>query len=91
MNGLAGIARALRSGRFAMTRLGDGSGVLLDIEGNQVLSLNETGMFLLDAIAAGTAGEDALLSAMLGAFDVDETTARADLDRFLAELRERLA
>jgi len=90
MNGLERIAENLRSNRFAVTRLPDGSGVLLEVEGLQVLSLNATGMFLLDTVANGATEAEELVRELVRVFDVDETTARNDLDAFLAEFLRRL-
>ena len=86
MSDLRRIAGTLASGRYTVTRLVDGSGVLLDVEGLQVLSLNETGMFLLDAIQRGVHEEEALAEALTREFEVDTGTARRDVRAFLAEL-----
>ena len=90
MSGLERIAGSLRSGRFAVARLPDGSGVLLEVEGLRVLSLNETGMAVLDAIGNGLTTTDGLVSELVRTFDVDEATARRDLEAFLAGLLRRV-
>lgn len=51
-----------------------------------IISLNETGAFLLAALSAEQT-EDSLLAAMLDEFDIDADTARADIAVFLASLR----
>ena len=51
-----------------------------------IISLNETGAFLLAALSAEQT-EDSLLAAMLDEFDIDTDTARADIAAFLASLR----
>lgn len=51
-----------------------------------IISLNETGAFLLAALSAEQT-EDSLLAAMLDEFDIDADTARADIAAFLASLR----
>ena len=53
------IRGALESGRLTINALDDGSGVLLDIDGEQLLTLNRTGMRLVQAIDEGAAGVDA--------------------------------
>ena len=51
-----------------------------------IISLNETGAFLLAALSAEQT-EDSLLAAMLDEFDIDADTALADIAAFLASLR----
>ena len=51
-----------------------------------IISLNETGAFLLAALSAEQT-EDSLLAAMLDELDIDADTARADIAAFLASLR----
>ena len=51
-----------------------------------IISLNETGAFLLAALSAEQT-EDSLLAAMLDEFDIDADTACADIAAFLASLR----
>ena len=51
-----------------------------------IISLNETGAFLLAALSAEQT-EDSLLAAMLDEFDIDADTARADIAACLASLR----
>lgn len=47
-----------------------------------VVTLNEVGAFLWKQLEQET-NEEKLLAAMLETYDVDEATAKADLDRFL--------
>ena len=57
----------------------------LDFSG--VITLNNTGAFLWKLL--GTEKTDLeLLTAMLKEYEVDETTAKADLSEFLAKLKE---
>jgi len=91
MAGIAEIAEFLRSDRVTRTALSDGSGVVLDVEGLAVYSLNETGMFLVNALCDGAADADALASKMVEAFEVDEVTAREDVAEFIAALSKLLA
>ena len=51
-----------------------------------VYSLNETGMFLVEALCEGAPDADALAARLVDAFEVDETTARADVAEFIEEL-----
>ncbi|NOZ78445.1 MAG: PqqD family protein [Acidobacteria bacterium] len=87
INALAGL---LRSGALAHTRLADSSGVLLHADTLQVLTLNETGMFLVDRLREGTETIDGLVDALVSHFTVNEKTARRDVSAFLDELRRLL-
>jgi Coenzyme PQQ synthesis protein D (PqqD) len=71
--------------QLAETKLEDGSGVLLDIEGHQVLSLNEAGMFLVSVLRDGTASTQALVQRLMEQFEVDNALAVNDVEGFLAD------
>ncbi len=86
MKSVSEIGEFLRSERMTRTPLSDGSGVLLDVQGLAVYSLNETGMFLVDALCEGVEDVDSLVARLVEKFDVDETTARADTEEFIADL-----
>ena len=57
------------------------------ISSNGLFVLNELGGFLWDLLPQAKDGED-LVSAVLQEYDVDEATARADMEEFLAALRQ---
>ncbi len=52
-----------------------------------ILRLNEAGAFLWDLLQTEQT-EQSLLAAMTEQFQVDEETAKADIDVFLAELKK---
>lgn len=56
-------------------------------EFNGIINLNETGAFLWKALEKG-ATEEELLKAMLEEYDVDEETARSDINAFIQKLQE---
>jgi len=58
-----------------------------EINLNMMITLNETGEFLWDYLTRGTDAEE-LVAALLGEYDVDETTARSSVDAFVAKLNE---
>lgn len=58
---------------------------VIDFKG--IMTLNETGYFLWNKLTDGISYDD-LLKALLDEFEVDEATARADLDEFLGVARE---
>jgi len=85
-NELEEVARALRSDGLTRTALADGSGVILHLDGAEVYSLNETGMFLVERLCDGEASADDLVREMQARFEIDETVARRDLEQFLGRL-----
>jgi Coenzyme PQQ synthesis protein D (PqqD) len=66
----------------------EGEIIALDEEALVYLNANSTAAVLWPLLARGTKPE-ALLARLLEEYDVDEATARQDLDRFLAELDAR--
>ena len=58
-----------------------------EINLNMMITLNETGEFLWDYLTRGTDAEE-LVTALLGEYDVDETTAWSSVDAFVAKLNE---
>lgn len=52
-----------------------------------VLRLNGSGSLLWDVLAGG-ANREALIAALLDAYEVDRETAEGDADAFVATLRE---
>jgi Coenzyme PQQ synthesis protein D (PqqD) len=63
----------------------DGEVVALDDRSMQYLSANPVGALIWRALADGTT-RDELVRRVVAAFEVEETTAAADVDTFLAEL-----
>lgn len=54
---------------------------------NMMITLNDTGRFLWEKLEAGAEVED-LVAALLAEYDVEEATARAAVERFVAKLNE---
>lgn len=90
MNELRDLADLMSSSRVSRTRLPDQTGVVLDIVGLHVMSLNETGQFVVEQLARGLADEDEMVERMVAEFKVDALTARRDLGVFVVRLRELL-
>ena len=91
MSSVRELAQSLASPRLTRTALADGSGVLLDVDGLTVYSLNETGMMIVEAICDGIVDEDALVARLVERFDVDAENAGNDLASFVAGLSETFA
>lgn len=58
---------------------------VIDFKG--IMTLNDTGYFIWKNLSADTT-ESNLLSAVLNEYEIDEATARADLEKFLSKARE---
>ncbi|GAB4177850.1 MAG: hypothetical protein Kow0020_13860 [Wenzhouxiangellaceae bacterium] len=84
------IAEALASGALTVTALDDGTGVLLDMSGERLITLNDTAMCLVEGIEAGERELDALVRRLVRRFDVPTDQARADAASFVARLAEVL-
>ena len=54
---------------------------------NKILSLNESGKFLWEQLENGTEAED-LVNALMEHFGIDEDLARADVEKFIRELKD---
>ena len=55
---------------------------------NQIIRLNETGALLWGLLEQGTEKQD-LVDRMVQEYDVDTQTAEKDVEKFLAQLREK--
>jgi len=66
--------------------LADGA-VLLNLQTKRYFSLNETGTRIWEMVQQ-TAGEDAIVEALLEEYEVDEPTARTEVRRIIDELIE---
>jgi hypothetical protein len=81
------LSRLLASDEeLTQQKLADDTGVILDVDSLRVLSLNETGMFLVECLQQGVVTEEALVERLVDEFEVDSETAAADVRAFVAEL-----
>jgi hypothetical protein len=87
---VANLAKLLVSDELTQQKLADETGVILDVDSLQVFSLNETGMFLVEAMKAGVATRDGLVESLVAEFEVDGETAARDVDEFVGELEKYL-
>lgn len=77
----------LRSADLAW-RTVDDEMIAIDVRDSTYLTANDSGALLWNALAAGTT-KDALADSLVAAYGIDADAAAADVERFLAELRER--
>jgi hypothetical protein len=80
-----GTAR-LREGGLSSCSVG-GELVVLDLDSSEYLTIRGSGVYLFELLGVER-GRDELVAALLARFEVDEGTARDDVDRFLADLAE---
>ena len=90
MNAIERLSRLMQSDKVTQTKLADETGVILHLDSLQVLTLNETGMFLVERIGEGLSTVDQLIATLTDDFEVDEATARADVETFVDDLDELL-
>ena len=83
MSSIESLAVRLESDRYSRRTLSDGTGIVIDVEALQVMSLNRSGMFLLDAIADGTTDADRLRERLTERYEVDDATAARDIGELL--------
>ncbi len=80
------VREALCSGRLTINPLDDGSGVVLDVDGEQLLTMNPTGLQIMTAIDAGAESIDEITSAITGQFEVGPDQARSDGEEFIRKV-----
>jgi Coenzyme PQQ synthesis protein D (PqqD) len=77
----------LRADRLVWQSI-DGEIVALDLRSSEYIGVNPSGRAVWQELADGATKDD-LVAKLVRSFDVDENTARRDLDAFLAVLDER--
>lgn len=77
---------AISSPSLTITKLSDGTSVLLDIEGNQVLSFNQTGAYIIDCLYNDMDSIEDISSALSSEFDISPDEAKRDIQDFISEL-----
>jgi hypothetical protein len=58
------------------------------VEFNGLMNLNESGAYLWNKLVEG-AEVDELVSGLLSEYDIDEETAKADIQEFVGQLKEK--
>ena len=90
MNNIEELAAMLATDELTTTMLVDGTGVILDVDSLQVFTLNETGMFLVEAMGEGVDDRDGLVARMVENFEVEDDEAGRDVDAFVGDLAKFL-
>ena len=81
------IMEKLTGDAYPLTKLADGTGILLDLSGMQVLSLNVSATYVVEAIRQGERSMEGLARLVARAFEVPEDAARLDIEMLLSTLR----
>ena len=91
MNNIEKLAAMLATDELTTTKLVDGTGVILDVDSLQVFTLNETGMFLVEAMGEGVAHREDLVARMVESFEVEDDEAGRDVNAFVGDLAKFLS
>ena len=86
----AQLRQLLEQHGISPTFLADGSGVLLDVSGHQVLSLNHSASYLMEMILAGEEDMEVLQQRFATEFDLPASVAEQDIAAFLATLQDKI-
>ena len=62
--------------------------IAIDVRDSTYLSANDSGLLMWNALAVGTTKED-LVASLVEAYGIEPENAGADVDAFLADLKER--
>jgi hypothetical protein len=73
------------------TPLPDGTMVILDIPGHQVVSLSQTATYIVSLLREGVRDQEELVARIAARYEIDEATAHADAGKFIQELIQTLA
>jgi hypothetical protein len=83
------LRAALERDTCTMTVMADGTGVLLDLRNESMLTFNNTGTFMFGRLKEGD-DLGTIVAQVISAYDVDESTALADVSSFVAQLQQAL-
>jgi len=84
------VRNALLAERLTINALDDGSGVLLDIEGEQLMTLNPSGMLLIVALRHGAETYAQLGASLASVYEVESARAVADAETIVTRIAEAL-
>lgn len=84
------IADAISRARLSINALDDGSGVVLDMEREQMITMNASAIRLMQAIAEGSTTPDALADSLSRRYRIGIESARRDVQQFIDETARRI-
>lgn len=80
------IRQALESERLTINPLDDGSGVVVDVEAEQLLTMNASGLAIIQAISDGLDDPAGIAERLTTRFQVDTPQACTDVNDFLEQV-----
>lgn len=80
------LRKNIEQGRLTISRLDDGSGVVLDTEGEQLVEMNASAMAMIQAVADGAENERAVAERIAAQFGQPAERIANDVDRFFDQL-----
>lgn len=83
------LSALLQDDSYTMAEMADGTGVLLDLRRESLLTFNDTSTFMFERIKAGD-NEEAIVAKVHGKYEVDEVVARIDVSEFILQLGQAL-
>ena len=84
---VAALRALLQQDDYTITMMNDGTGVLMDLRKETLLTLNGTAALILAGIDEG-ASKDEIVARVIQKYQVDEGTACTDVETFLVKLGE---
>ena len=89
-NQLKQVFEKIHKNQLSSTTLADGSGVLLNVENNQVLTFNMTGLTIFEALKSGINKHEDIVKKIVDSFEISSEQATFDLNTFIQELNKLL-
>jgi len=89
-NDITQIIEKIKGNQLNSTSLADGSGVLLDVENNQVLTFNPTGLVIFEALQSGITQHEEIVQIVTDTFEITPNLATQDINLFIERLNTLL-
>ncbi len=84
------VREAFAGGRLTVNSLEDGSGVVLDVEGEQLMTMNRTGLAVVQLIADGADDMEMIIGNVVSTFEVSPARASHDTEEFIDRMAKVL-
>jgi hypothetical protein len=84
--GIEWLRESIERGRLTISQLDDGSGVVLDVEGEQLVEMNASAMAMVRALADGAEDERAVAELIAQRFGQPADRVVGDVEHFFARL-----
>jgi len=84
------VQKALHGGRLTVNPLDDGSGVVMDVDGEQLMTMNASALAIVILINEGAESMEQVVRGLTASFDVDAARAGLDVEHFLNRMARSL-